>query len=533
MNLYRKYRPQNFSDMVGQEFAVQTVKNSIISNRISHAYIFSGPRGTGKTSLAKIFGKAVNCLDESSFEPCNRCKNCMDFNEGRFLDYYEIDAASKGKVDEMRDLIDKVGYVPSQGKYKIYVLDEAHMLTTGASNAFLKTLEEPPGHVIFILATTEPHKILNTIKSRCQFFEFHRIDNRKIRQRLQVVCEKENISITDGALEYVSYYAEGGMRDALSILDQLWSFSGAQITEDTVSEVFGTAGHDIVFEFLETFRERDFKKILDFTESMYEKGTDFIIFSEDLLKVLKDIIYIKWNAASAEIIPFYSRFSDKISRLDIGELLGVLNTMNSIYYVIKKSSDPRLCFELTFFELLSEKKSVQKTETAHVKSGKGTADLKEKVQMNRQKNTGKKNVDKVMINNALHLLTEKIEKKSLFLSSCIKACEQIFDEKTMTVAFVFESNQEFLYIHTDKKKKLLADGLHDITGTDINVDINIKVPDKTEESGASEDTGQSGPVQETSEVSGKKDPDMQNLIDNNDMLKKITSKLNVKSIKKI
>ena len=228
--LYRAFRPQKFSDVVGQHHVTKTLQNAITRNKESHAYLFSGPRGTGKTSIAKIFAKALNCQYETDGEPCNECELCVSITDGSANDVIEIDAASNNGVDEIRNIRDKVKYAPAEAEFKVYIIDEVHMLTTGAFNALLKTLEEPPAHAIFILATTEPHKIPATIISRTQRFDFKSLDIEEITERLEFVAQQENTAYDKEALSYIARIAEGGMRDALSIMDQVIAFSSDEIT---------------------------------------------------------------------------------------------------------------------------------------------------------------------------------------------------------------------------------------------------------------------------------------------------------------
>ena len=235
--LYRVWRSQSFADLVGQEHVTRTLKNALKEKRFSHAYLFSGPRGTGKTSTAKIFAKAVNCLEGPAPEPCNRCEPCRRIAEGSLMDVVEIDAASNRGVDEIRDLRDKVKFAPTEVRYKVYIVDEVHMLTTEAFNALLKTLEEPPDHVIFILATTEPHKLPQTIRSRCQHFPFHRISFREIVRHLHRICDAQSVEVDEAALATIARAADGGMRDALSLLDQVLAYADGRVEESTVLAV--------------------------------------------------------------------------------------------------------------------------------------------------------------------------------------------------------------------------------------------------------------------------------------------------------
>ena len=245
--LYRKYRPQSFADVSDQEHITRTLKNALKEGKVSHAYLFSGPRGVGKTSVAKIFAKAVNCTHNMSGEPCNECDICNGITDGSISDVVEIDAASNNGVDEIRDLRDKVKYLPSQCRYKVYIIDEVHMLTTAAFNALLKTLEEPPKHVIFILCTTEPQKVPATIQSRCQRFEFHLIGRDEIEARIREVSRYEYIQIDDEAVKTIAEVSEGGMRDALSLLDQAEAYSKeSHITLDDVLQVSGKLSNDIL-----------------------------------------------------------------------------------------------------------------------------------------------------------------------------------------------------------------------------------------------------------------------------------------------
>ena len=249
--LYRKYRPSTFEDVIGQDVIVKTLKNEISNNHISHAYLFTGPRGTGKTSIAKILAKTVNCEHLNGFQPCEVCVSCTQINNRQTTDIFEIDAASNNGVDEIRELKSKVNLVPSTSKYKVYIIDEVHMLTTGAFNALLKTLEEPPSHIIFILATTDPHKIPSTILSRCQRFDFKKISDKKIVERLKYIVKKEKINIEEDALYEIARLSDGGMRDSISMLDQVLAFSESTITVKEVHEVNGTLSQYEMQNFME------------------------------------------------------------------------------------------------------------------------------------------------------------------------------------------------------------------------------------------------------------------------------------------
>ncbi len=318
--LYRAFRPQSFTDVVGQKHVTKTLKNAIIRNKESHAYLFSGPRGTGKTSIAKIFAKALNCQFGQDGEPCNECDVCLSITDGSANDVIEIDAASNNGVDEIRSLREKVKYAPSLTQYKVYIIDEVHMLTTGAFNALLKTLEEPPEHAIFILATTEPHKIPATIISRCQRFDFKAIENNEIIERLKYVAESESIEYDAEAMDYIARTAEGGMRDALSIMDQVVAYSNDIITLDDAVMITGGIKQDSLNEWLKLIENKDSRAAFIQYHHFIDEGKDPTRLIHELVYYIRDIILMKHSNEMNEDIAFYN-VEDKV----LYEMIDVLN----------------------------------------------------------------------------------------------------------------------------------------------------------------------------------------------------------------
>ena len=356
--LYRSYRPQTFGEVAGQEHIVTTLKNAIKENRISHAYLFAGPRGTGKTTVAKLLAKALNCTGENP--PCDQCPNCKAITVGEHPDVIEIDAASNNGVDEVRDLIDKVKYAPINGKYKVYIIDEVHMMSTGAFNALLKTLEEPPAHIVFVLATTEPHKILPPIISRCQRFDFKKVENHDIISRLEYVLKSENKKYELSALESVAKLAEGGMRDALSILEQCLAYNN-ELTVESVNMVYGLLSMDNKISFIKQLLSKDIKGVLTSLDNMLSGSIDIKRLTFDLVDVLKDIIIYKNTQDVSILFVLTQQDVDNLAPYilveEAFEIIDILIEASSHY---SQSLDANTYFELAMLKICNRIKEENK-----------------------------------------------------------------------------------------------------------------------------------------------------------------------------
>ena len=353
--LYRVYRPKNFSDVIGQEHIVRTLKNQIESNNEGHAYLFCGTRGTGKTSTAKIFSRAVNCTNLHNDEPCNECENCREILEDKTMDVVEIDAASNNSVDDIRELRENVKYSPAKAKYKVYIIDEVHMLSQGAFNALLKTLEEPPSYVIFILATTEPHKIPATILSRCQRFDFKRVTVKDISSRMRYICEKEGIEADEKALNLIARNSQGALRDALSILDQCISFEGNKISYNDVIELLGSVNIEQLFDLAESIIKEDTRKSLQILNDFIIWGKDVRNLVNDLIDHFRNLMVCKISNDLDEIISLPEETIDLLKQqaetIDTNNLIRILNILSETQDGMKISSNPRVLMEVTMMKI--------------------------------------------------------------------------------------------------------------------------------------------------------------------------------------
>ncbi|MBY6038598.1 DNA polymerase III subunit gamma/tau [Fictibacillus nanhaiensis] len=358
--LYRVWRPQSFEDVVGQEHITKTIQNALMQDKLSHAYLFSGPRGTGKTSAAKIIAKAVNCEKAPVAEPCNECDACRGITNGTISDVLEIDAASNTGVDDIRDIRDKVKFAPSSVTYKVYIIDEVHMLSTGAFNALLKTLEEPPSHVIFILATTEPHKIPATIVSRCQRFDFKRISSSSIIGRMKKVIDANETEVEDEALQLLARAAEGGMRDALSLLDQAISYSDDKVRVEDVLSVTGSASQKHLSDMAEAFLEKEVSKALAISSDLLKEGKDPVRFLGDLIYYYRDMLLYKAAPQLEELLERVSTdeaFEQLAAATETESIYSIISQLNQAQQEMKWTNHPKIFLETTFIKICYQKQA--------------------------------------------------------------------------------------------------------------------------------------------------------------------------------
>ena len=382
--LYRKWRPLVFEDMVEQEHVVETLKNSIISKRIAHAYLFSGTRGTGKTTMAKIFSRAVNCTDPKSADPCNKCEICTEILNGSLLDVIEIDAASNNGVENIRDLRDEVKYMPTKAKYKVYIIDEVHMLSTGAFNALLKTLEEPPSHVIFILATTESHKIPATILSRCQRFDFRRITVESISKRVEHIAKESGIDIKDEASRLIAKLSDGALRDAISILDQCISSGTANVTYEDVLKVTGLVADTFIFEVIDKIVNRDVGGVLKAVDTLVMEGKDIAQFASELVTHYRNLLICASVPEPGEIIDAgedtIQKMKEQLGGLERFEIMSSIKELSSLEGTLKWSAHPRIMLEAALIKLCERRISA------------GDYDISERIQILEEK------INEIMLN---------------------------------------------------------------------------------------------------------------------------------------
>ena len=453
--LYRVYRPKTFGDVVGQEHIVKTLKNQIKNNNIGHAYLFSGTRGTGKTSTAKIFARAVNCLNPINEEPCNECEICIDTLNDNIMDIVEIDAASNNSVDDIRELRESVKYTPSKAKYKVYIIDEVHMLSQGAFNALLKTLEEPPSYVIFILATTEPHKIPATILSRCQRFDFKRVSSKDIASRMSYICKKENIEAEEKALSLIARNSQGALRDALSILDQCMSFGNEKIEYNDVIELLGTVNIDELFELSQSIIDENTKKSLEILNEFIIWGKDIRNLINDLIDHFRNLMVCKVSKDLDEIISLpeesIERLKEQSKNVNINDLIRILNILSETQDSMKSSSNTRILAEVTIMKIAqpmfdeSKEALIKRIENLEEKIESGNIKVST-VQIEPSKDVKSQIIehDKVEENKEDVVYEEvKSEDVRLVESSWKKITQKIKDDRKLSVAALLKEVNTF------------------------------------------------------------------------------------------
>ncbi len=363
--LYRKYRPSTFDEVVGQKSVVTTLLNAVKTGKLAHAYLFCGPRGTGKTTVAKLLAKTINCTSDGE-RPCGRCANCLEIQESTYPDVIELDAASNNGVDEVREIIEKVKYAPLNGKYKVYIIDEVHMMTSSAFNALLKTLEEPPEYCIFILATTEPHKVLPTIISRCQRFDFKKLDHKVIEGRLREVCDKEGVNCDKGAITLIAELADGGMRDSLSILDQCIAYAQNDITAEKVGEVYGVASLSEKIGIYDLIKKKDAGKLVDKINDISGRGLDIQRLTMDLLNIAKDSVVYNYSHDESALGTLNEEQAKKMSvKFTNEQLLRFIEFLVDAQIKYRDASNALTYFEVCLLKMMNYDEPVIREQAPH------------------------------------------------------------------------------------------------------------------------------------------------------------------------
>lgn len=472
ISLYRKYRPKTFSDVVGQEVVVKILKNSILNNKISHAYIFSGPRGTGKTSIAKIFSKAVNCLNTTDGDLCNNCENCLQ-NIDEEIDIIEIDAASNNGVDEIREIRNNVKLMPVHLKYKVYIIDEVHMLSTSAFNALLKTLEEPPKHVIFILATTEFNKIPATVISRCQKFDFKKITNKQIEDRLKYILEQEKKSLNGEVISLIAKLSDGGLRDAINMLDQVISLEKENVTVDDVYNLIGDISEKNIIILLENIVSGNIKETLKNINEYYEEGKNFINICERLQLLIRNIII--FNNTDNYFDKEYEKKLLDFSHIELEYCEEMSDELFNLINELKRTNNQKIITEISFLKMClmqnkKEEKNIDKIETKN-----NSKDNEIPIIIEKKQNEEKEKNKSIKINNVFcgpskelkNNFVKNYEKLKEFLSIkeynslvnlLLKATPQIVTETN--VLFTFKNNFDIVLF--DNKIEEIKDLLRKI-----------------------------------------------------------------------
>lgn len=416
--LYRKYRPMNFEEVVGQEHITRTLKNQIMANRVGHAYLFNGGRGTGKTSSAKILARAVNCLNPQEGEPCNECEICKSALAGTLTDIVEMDAASNNSVEDIRSIREEVNFLPTKAKYRVYIIDEVHMLSTGAFNALLKTLEEPPEHVKFILATTEPQKLPPTILSRCQRFDFKKIGKEYIKQRLEYICKENQIEITNEALELIAILAEGALRDALSILERCMQENTQKIDEDIVKDLVGIPKLTYIYEITKSIIEKNVENAIQNTNKVLEEGKDVNALLLEIIKFIKDVLILKISSKidiySQEEQEYMKSISEEISK---EQLMHLIYELSELQNDLKWSTQKTILLEAGIIKLCSENNIDSNVEERINKIEKYIKN--NQVSVNRIPNN---------LNNTINIQKKEEETKPVFSNNIIQKPKEIKKE---------------------------------------------------------------------------------------------------------
>lgn len=488
LSLYRKWRPQDFESVIGQTHITQTLKNEISKGEISHAYLFCGPRGTGKTSTARIFAKALNCIEGPTPNPCGKCESCISVLHGTSLDLIELDAASNRGIDDIREIINKVGYSPSKYRFKVYILDEAHMLTMPAVNAFLKTLEEPPEHVIFILATTEPHQIPLTLQSRCQRFDFRPLSQQDIVKKLRIICDAEGIKASNEALQKIALYSYGSQRDAETALDQMAAYCGGEIKNEDVEFILGVIREDVIVDFLGLLAQKDIVGTIDFVNRLFEGGQDLLLFCREIIEALNEVrLVAAVGPASADKLNLKINVKKiaGISRdFSVNQMDSMIEIFSKCYWEIKREENPRIWVDVAVLEcgnILGEKaEPIAEERLPEAKKPEVVEVLKEKKsgegQTLKQEKPMESEVDDLSVISSQWdaVLKELKESSKKYTAVCLN--EGVIKEVRnlrIVISFTRDKESKKVYLDRTDNKSFVESVLSKVTGKSYSIECRV------------------------------------------------------------